>query len=268
MRKGTRIAAARRLAGSGRTGKYRTAISTGNRNLPVTSLHSRNFLLGEIASRLGGDLVGNPDVVIRRIATLQSAGPGDLSFLSQARHRRHLGGTRAAAVIVSHADRDATKLPRILCDDPYAYYARAAQLLNPGIRPAPGVHANAVIEAGAVVPASASIGPGCHIGREVRLGERVAIDSGCIIGDDVHIGDDSRLYPSVTVYSRCEIGKRAIIHAGVVIGSDGFGMALDKGRWIKIPQTGRVLIGDDVEIGANTTVPSSKKASSSTTRSR
>jgi UDP-3-O-[3-hydroxymyristoyl] glucosamine N-acyltransferase len=254
MRKGTRIAAAGGLVGSGRTGKRQRAVSPGNRDLPVISLQSRKCRLGEIVSRLGGELVGNPEIEIRRIATLQNAGPGDLSFLSHARYRRHLDGTRAAAVIVSRADRDATSLPRILCEDPYVYYARAAQLLNPGIRPAPGVHPNAVIETGALVPASASIGPGCHIGRGVRLGERVAVQSGCTIGDEVHIGDDSDLYPSVTVYSRCVIGKRAIIHAGVVIGSDGFGMALDKGRWTKIPQTGRVLIGDDVEIGANTTV--------------
>ena len=254
MRKGTRIAAARRLAGSGRTGKDRKADSVRSRVLPATPFNSGNFRLGEIASRLGGELVGNPEIEIRRIATLQNAGPGDLSFLSHARYRRHLDGTHAAAVIVSRADRDATNLPRILCDDPYVYYARTAQLLNPGIRPAPGVHPNAVIETGAVVPASASIGPGSHIGRGVQLGERVAIDSACTIGDEVRIGDDSHLYSAVTVYSRCVIGKRAIVHAGVVIGSDGFGIALDKGRWIKIPQTGRVLIGDDVEIGANTTV--------------
>jgi UDP-3-O-[3-hydroxymyristoyl] glucosamine N-acyltransferase len=111
-----------------------------------------------------------------------------------------------------------------------------------------------VIEADAEIPASATVGPGCHIGRGARLGERVVIDASCTIGEGAAIGEDSRLGPSVTVYPHCVIGKRALIHAGAVIGADGFGMASDAGRWIKIPQTGRAVIGDDVEIGANTTI--------------
>jgi UDP-3-O-[3-hydroxymyristoyl] glucosamine N-acyltransferase len=116
------------------------------------------------------------------------------------------------------------------------------------------VHPQAVIEAGAIVPDSATVGAGCRIGRETRLGERVVVESGCSVGDGAVIGEESRLYPSVTVYPRCVIGKRAVIHSGAVIGADGFGMASDGERWIKIPQTGRVIIGDDVEIGANTTI--------------
>jgi len=175
----------------------------------VTQSISRTYRLGEIVARLGGELIGDPDAEIRRIATLESARPGDLCFLSHARYRAQLSGTRASAVILAREERDATALPRILCDDPYLYYARAAQLLVSENRPVPGIHARAV---------------------------------------------DSRLGPSVTVYPRSVIGKRALIHAGVVIGADGFGMAPDAGRWIKIPQTGRAVIGDDVEIGANTTI--------------
>src|SRR2546425_1254659 len=188
------------------------------------------------------------------MATLESAGPGDLSFLSHPRYRRQLRGTRASAVILARDERDATALPRILCEDPYVYFARAAQLLSAEPRPAPGAHPQAVIEAGAIVPDSATVGAGCRIGREARLGERVIVDSGCSVGDRVVIGEESRLYPSVTIYPRCVIGKRAVIHSGAVIGADGFGMAPDGDRWIKIPQTGRVIIGDDVEIGANTTI--------------
>jgi UDP-3-O-[3-hydroxymyristoyl] glucosamine N-acyltransferase len=220
----------------------------------VTQSISRTYRLGEIVARLGGELIGDPDAEIRRIATLESARPGDLCFLSHARYRAHLRGTRASAVILARAERDATALPRILCDDPYAYYARAAQLFDSGSRPVPGIHPRAVVEAGAEIPGSATVGPGCHIGRGARLGERVVIDANCTIGEDAGIGEDSRLGPSVTVYPRSLIGKRALIHAGVVIGADGFGMAPEAGRWIKIPQTGRAVIGDDVEIGANTTI--------------
>lgn len=215
---------------------------------------SRSYRLGEIVARLGGELLGDPETEIGRIATLESAESGDLSFLSHSRYRPRLRDTRASAVILARGERDATALPRILCDDPYLYYARAAQLLHTESRPVPGVHSQAVVEPGAFVPASAAIGPFCRVGTGARLGERVVVESGCVIGEDVQIGDDGHLYPSVTIYPRSVVGKRAVIHSGVVIGADGFGMAPDAGRWVKIPQTGRVVIGDDVEIGANTTI--------------
>jgi UDP-3-O-[3-hydroxymyristoyl] glucosamine N-acyltransferase len=215
---------------------------------------SRTYRLGEIVAKLGGELVGDPDVEVRRFATLEGAEPGDLCFMSHARYRRQLRSTRASAVILAREERKATSLPRILCDDPYLYYARAAQLLSPEEQPAPGIHPNAVVEAGAEVPASATVGAFCHIGRGARLGERVLLGHNCTIGEEAQIGDDGRLGPSVTIYPRCAIGKRSVIHAGAVIGADGFGMAPEAGRWIKIPQTGRVVVGDDVEIGANTTI--------------
>lgn len=220
----------------------------------MTQSNSRTYRLGEIVESLGGKLIGTSDLEIRRIATLESAGPGDLSFLSHPRYRRQLRSTRAGAVILKQADRNATNLPRILCDDPYLYFARVARLLNAPTRPAPGVHPQAVVEPGAIVAASATVGPWCHIGRDARVGERVVVDAGCAVGEEAEIGEDSHLHPSVTIYPRCRIGKRAVIHSGAVIGADGFGMALDEGRWLKIPQTGRAIIGDDVEIGANTTI--------------
>ena len=211
-------------------------------------------MLAEIVERLGGELVGNPQVMIRQVATLESAGPGDIAFLARGRYRSHLGATRAAAVILPHAQRDATAAPRIVCDDPYLYFARVCALLNPSPEVEPGVHPSAVIEPGAHIAASARIGPGCHIGRRAQVGEGACIDAGCAIGDDACIGERSRLYPSVVVYARCIIGRRAVVHSGVVIGADGFGMVLDAGQWLKIPQIGRVIVGDDVEIGANTTI--------------
>lgn len=220
----------------------------------MTQSNSRIRRLDEIVATLGGELIGAPDVEIRRIATLESAGPGDLSFVSNPKFLQQLRDTRASAVILPKGQKAATRLPRILCDDPYLYYARAAQLLNSEQRPAPGIHPRAVVETGAEVPASATLGPFCHVCSGARLGERVVIGPGCTIGEDAQIGEDGRLGPSVTVYPRCVIGKRVLIHAGAVIGADGFGLAPQAGRWIKIPQTGRVVIGDDVEIGANTTI--------------
>src|SRR5258708_35815336 len=151
------------------------------------------------------------------MATLESAGPGDLSFLSHPRYRRQLRGTRASAVILARDERDATALPRILCEDPYVYFARAAQLLSAEPRPAPGAHPQAVIEAGAIVPDSATVGAGCRIGREARLGERVIVDSGCSVGGRGGIGEESRPYPSVTLYPPSAVAQRAAVHPGPVV---------------------------------------------------
>jgi len=211
-------------------------------------------MLAEIARRFGGELVGNPRVRIGRVATLESAGPGDIGFLAQGKYRSQLRATRAAAVILPYAERDSTELPRILCDDPYLYFAQVSRLLNPPKKITAGIHPSAVIEPKAKVASSAWIGPACHIGRGASVGEGVSVEGGCVVGDMARIGDGSRIHASVVVYPHCVIGRRAIVHSGAVIGADGFGMALDNGRWLKIPQVGRVLIGDDVEIGANTTI--------------
>ncbi len=212
------------------------------------------FRLVEIVSRFGGELIGDPDVSIGRLATLQSAGPGDLSFLAQAKYRPQLRTTRAAAVVLARSERDATSLPRILCEDPYLYFARVAQLFTGADSAVAGAHPAAVIDPEASLAGSAAVGAGSYIGPRARLGERVVIGPGCYIGAGAEIGDDARLHALVSVYHECLIGKRAVIHSGAVIGADGFGMARDGERWVKIPQVGRVVIGDDVEIGANTTI--------------
>ena len=212
------------------------------------------FRLGEIVGRLGGELVGDPAVEVRGIATLRGARAGDLSFLVQAKYRLELAATRASAVIVPQDERDATSLPRIVCSNPYAYFAYVSQLFNPPEPVAPGIHPTAVVAVDAKVPASASVGAGCVVERRVEVGERVTLGAGCFVGEGAAIGADSRLYPRVVVYGACVIGARAIVHSGAVIGADGFGFAPEAGKWIKIPQTGRVVIGDDVEIGANTSI--------------
>lgn len=213
-----------------------------------------SYSLREIAAQLGGEVLGDGDVLVSRMASLASAKPGDLSFLADAKYRPLLAATGATAVVVGEAARDMTALPRIVTENPYAYFARVSSLLNPAGIAEPGVHPAAVIHASASVPASASIAANCHIGRNVHIGEDVAIGPGCAIGDDVAIGAGSRLHANVTVYAGCELGSHCILSSGVVIGADGFGYAEDNGKWVKIPQIGRVIIGDDVEIGANTTI--------------
>ncbi len=210
--------------------------------------------LREIVARLGGEAVGEVPAPLTGIATLDSAGPGDLAFLSNPRYRARLATTRAGAVILGPGDREATTIPRIVADNPYAYYAHAVSLFHPEREPRPGVHATAQVAPGAHVAASAEIGAFVAIGAGARIGERVRIGPGSAVGEGVAIGDDSRLAAHVTVYDGCTVGRRCILHSGCVIGADGFGMAREEGRWIKIPQVGAVRIGDDVEVGANTCI--------------
>jgi len=209
--------------------------------------------LDEIVARFGGDLVGDGSITVRGIATLETAGADQLSFLSNPKYQGQLGATGAAAVILAPEAKAACPVAAIVTPQPYLYYARVAQWLNPPPRPAAGIHASAVVES--AVPASVSIGPNVWIGAGAGIGENTVIGAGCAIGPGATIGADSLLHPNVTVAAGCRIGARAIIHSGAVIGADGFGFARDRdGRWVKIPQSGRVVVGDDVEIGANTTI--------------
>ncbi|QLQ25484.1 MAG: UDP-3-O-(3-hydroxymyristoyl)glucosamine N-acyltransferase [Dechloromonas sp.] len=208
--------------------------------------------LSDIAAQLGGDVLGDGQTEILRVATLASAGAGDIAFLSNRKYRNQLQMTRASAVIVAPPFADDFAGPRIVTGDPYAYYARVAGLLNPDRAGFSGVHPS--VASGSPLPASAAVGPHVSIGRDVALGENVVIHAGCVIGDNVTIGDGSLLYANVTIYHGCRLGKRAILHSGAVIGGDGFGFAPEGRQWLKIPQLGSVRIGDDVEIGSNTTV--------------
>lgn len=208
--------------------------------------------LAEIAARLGGDVLGDAEIRVSQVATLASAGDGQIAFLANKRYRSQLQTTQASAVILAPDAADQFAGARIVTANPYAYYARVAALLNPASDSMVGVHAS--VASASPIPTSAVIGPNVCIGKGVSLGENVRIQAGCVIGDGASIGDDSLLYPNVTIYHGCRIGKRAILHAGVVIGADGFGFAPDGKEWVKIPQIGAVTLGDDVEIGANTTI--------------
>ena len=210
--------------------------------------------LAQIASRLGGRVAGDSQVLIRQVAALEHAGEGEISFFASSRYRKQLEGTHASAVIVGEKSEALTAKPRIVCGNPYAYFARVAQLFHPRAHCVAGIDPGARVAHGASVAASARLEAGVVVDEGAKVGERAWIGAGSYVGPGASIGADSRLHPSVVVYAHCRIGARAIVHSGVVIGADGFGFAPDSGEWVKIPQTGRVLIGDDVEIGANTTI--------------
>ncbi len=213
-----------------------------------------SYTLAEIAARLGGRVSGDGQVRIRQISTLERAQADQISFLTNRKYAAQLATTKAGAVILAEADADATDLPRIISANPYALFARVSSLLNPLPAIQPGIHASAVISATASIDPSASVAAMAVVGEGAVIGAHTVIGEGCCIGDNVVIGNHVRLYPRVVIYHDCVVGDNLIAHSGVVIGADGFGIAMDEGRWIKIPQIGRVVIGNDVEIGANTTI--------------
>ena len=210
--------------------------------------------LADLALAVGATLDGDGSVLVARIATLERAGPGDIAFLTNPRYRSQLAATRASAVIVAPSSAGATSLPKLVSSNPYATYARVASLLHPEPAVAPGVHPTAYVEPSARVATSASVGPFAVVGARATIGERAIVGAHSIVGDDAVLGDAVVLDARVTVYARCVIGARTLIHSGAVIGADGFGLADDRGRWVKIPQIGRVVIGADCEVGANTTI--------------
>jgi len=207
-----------------------------------------------LAERTDAQLVGAGDILIHRVAALDNAGAGAITFLANPKYRNQLATTRASAVIVSPRDADATALPKLVTANPYATYARVATLFHPLQPVAPGVHANVALAPTARVADSASLAAYVVIGERTIIGERVCIHGGCVVGDDCTIGDDVTLYPRVVAYPKTSIGPRTIVHAGAVLGADGFGIAEQGGRWIKVPHVGGLVIGADVEIGANTTI--------------
>lgn len=197
---------------------------------------ARSFTLAELAERTGSRIEGNPGVRISRVATLKLAGDGAIAFLSNQKYRADVECSAAAALIVSAENLSLTSKPCLVNDNPYACFARVAALLDASASQSVGIHPTAVID------------------QSVRLGAGVSIGAHSVVGAGVEIGEAALLYPNVTIYPGVKIGRNVIVHAGAVIGSDGFGFAADAGEWVKIPQTGMVLIGDSVEIGAGTTI--------------
>ena len=213
-----------------------------------------SYRLGELADLIGAELLGDPDITIERVAVLEAAGPSEVTFLSNRRYRPHLEGTKAGAVILEPEFAGACPVPALVLDNPYLGYARVAGLLLPAAEPEPCIASSAVIDAGAAVAPDASVGAHCVIEAGARVGAGTCVDAGAFVGRDASIGPHGRIAPGVVICRGVRIGARVVIHPGVVVGADGFGIANDDGRWVKIPQFGGVRIGDDVEIGANTTI--------------
>ncbi|MBA4094917.1 MAG: UDP-3-O-(3-hydroxymyristoyl)glucosamine N-acyltransferase, partial [Candidatus Accumulibacter sp.] len=216
--------------------------------------------LGDLVERFGGQLVGDADLEVQAIAPLDSAGASHISFLSNSKLRALAAQSQAAALILSPLDDPTVAATyagaRIVITNPYAYFARVAQYFASLTEqaPAPGIHPSAVVDPGATVDPTAHVGPHVTIEAGAVVKAHAVIDSGCFIGREAEIGEHTHLFANVTFHARCRIGQRGILHSGAVIGTDGFGFAVEAGAYIKIPQTGRVLIGDDVDIGANTTI--------------
>ena len=216
--------------------------------------------LGDLVERFGGELAGEPNLEVTGIAPLADAGASHISFLSNSKFRAQAAASGAAALILTSAD-DALIGPeyagaRIVTPNPYVYFARAAQYFYglTELKAPLGVHASAIVDPSAQVDPSASVGPRAVIEAGAVIGAGCLIGPGCVIGRGAVIGAGTRLFANVTFHADCVIGERGIIHSGAVIGTDGFGFANERGVYIKIPQTGRVVIGDDVDIGANTTI--------------
>jgi UDP-3-O-[3-hydroxymyristoyl] glucosamine N-acyltransferase len=210
--------------------------------------------LAELAVRYGCELQGDPDAVVDRVAALQEAGPGSVAFLANPRYRRHLATTLATAVVLDAASAAACPVAALVARNPYATFARIAQQLHPSPPVAAGVHPSAVVEPGAVVDPTAAVGAHAYVASGATVGPRASIGPGSIVLEGASIGADSRLVARVTVCERTRLGARCIVHPGAVIGADGFGHAPDEGGYVKVPQLGAVVIGDDVDVGCNTTI--------------
>ena len=207
-----------------------------------------------LAARFALALHGDGSVEVGRIATLAAAGPGDLAFLANPRYRAQLAATGASVVVMRAADAVGHAGTALVADDPYVAFARIAALFDPVAPPVPGVHPSAAVDATAVVDPGAEVGPFVVIGARSQVGAGAVVGPGCVIGEDCRIGAGSRLVARVTLVRRVRLGARVLVHPGAVLGADGFGLAMDAGHWIKVPQQGGVTIGDDCEIGANTTI--------------
>ncbi|MEX0729990.1 MAG: UDP-3-O-(3-hydroxymyristoyl)glucosamine N-acyltransferase [Aquisalimonadaceae bacterium] len=210
--------------------------------------------LEALASALGLTYRGDGGTVIDHLASLTDADQGALSFLADSRYRKHLAETRAAAVVLHPDMAGECPVPTLLADNPHLAFARAATLICPPRKEAPGIHPSAAVDPDAHLGANVAVGPHVAIAAGCHIGEGASIGPGCVLGQNVIIGADTRLVARVTVWDDCVVGSRCIVHAGTVIGSDGFGYANDHGRWEKVPQVGRVLIGNDVEVGSNASI--------------
>jgi UDP-3-O-[3-hydroxymyristoyl] glucosamine N-acyltransferase len=210
--------------------------------------------LGEIAVRFGCELRGDPNIVVTSVAPIGDAHSGTITFLANNKLANLLANTRASAVVLNAAAAEACAVAALVAPNPHATYARIAAWLYPAPTFTPGVHPTAVVDPSASIDPSAGVGPYCIVAANAVVGPRSFLGPHCILEEGARIGADSRLVARVTLCHHTSIGDRCSILPGAVIGSDGFGYANDRGAWVKVPQVGSVVIGNDVDIGANTTI--------------
>lgn len=213
-----------------------------------------SFTLAELASRFNLKLVGEANHRVSGVATLASAEAQHLSFFANSTYRSQLLSTRAGAVLVKAPDQAACLVNALISANPHADFARISTLFAPEIKIVAGVHASAVIEVGATIHASAEIGALCFVAGSAIIEANAKLGAHCIVGPDCIVGAYTELMPRVTLVKRVQLGRCVSIHSGAVLGSDGFSFAQDQGSWLKVPQLGRVIIGDGCDIGANTTI--------------
>ncbi|AXK71577.1 UDP-3-O-(3-hydroxymyristoyl)glucosamine N-acyltransferase [Lysobacter sp. TY2-98] len=221
---------------------------------PGPDAHRPQYTAGELADRFGLEVRGDAATTVTGVATIADAAPDRLTFLSNSKYRAALAATRAGIVVLAAGDAEAAPGTALVARDPYSAYARIAALFETLPSAPPGIHPSAVVDASASIDPTASIGPHVSIGARSVVHAGATIGPGCVIGDDCIVGEGTRLVARVTLVTRARLGARVLVHPGAVLGADGFGIAMEKGTWLKVPQLGGVVVGDDCEIGANTTI--------------
>lgn len=212
------------------------------------------FKLSDLAETIGAEVIGNGDLEVTGLATIQDAEPGQLTFLANPSYKHFLKDTQATAVILNPSAAKECPVPALVLDNPYLGFAHISKLFDTAPKWEAGIHPTAVVEATAKIDSSAYIGANTYIGNHVQIAEGAFIGAGSTIEEGAVIGRQTRINANVTIYHQVVIGDECILHSGVVVGADGFGFAPAEGRWTKIHQIGSVQIGDRVEVGANTTI--------------
>lgn len=210
--------------------------------------------LADLAAEIDGRVAGDGDRRIAGVQTLEAAGPEHLSFVTHPRYRSQAESSRAGALLVGEDWQGDTGHDLLVAREPSWALARILEKFHPRPRPRPGVHPTAVVGAGCSVGTDVAIGPYTVVGEGTVIGDRAVLEAGVVVGRDCGVGEETWIHPRVVLYDRTRIGARCILHAGAVLGSDGYGFATHEGRHVKVPQIGRVVVEDDVEVGANTTI--------------
>ncbi|MBU2987618.1 UDP-3-O-(3-hydroxymyristoyl)glucosamine N-acyltransferase [Saccharophagus degradans] len=212
------------------------------------------FTLAQLADHLDAQMVGDANYTVECIAPLESAGKNALSFLANSKYEKALATSQAGIMLLAQDSAEKFNGNKLIVKNPYLCYAKLSELFNFRLDKKQGVHPSATVDADATVAADAYIGPNCVIEAGAVIGSGTQLGAGCFVGADTKLGNDCLLHANVTLYAGVELGNKVLIHSGTVIGSDGFGFAPSAEGWVKIHQLGGVVIGNNVEIGSNTSI--------------